>query len=206
MRLGAGIGGAGHNFGASPAYRFDGSAMALDPDDISRLYRAHAADLLRFFARRTLQPEVAVDLVGETFAQAFADRAGFRGREDREALGWIFGIARHELSEYFRRGAVERHALARLGVQRGPLTDSDYERVEELASLGSLRAALAESLSELSLDQRQALRLRIVDERSYAELAGTLGITEQTARARVSRALRTLTKSIEQLEGTPDHA
>jgi RNA polymerase sigma-70 factor (ECF subfamily) len=180
--------------------------MALDPDDISRLYRAHAADLLRFFARRTLQPEVAVDLVGETFAQAFADRAGFRGREDREALGWIFGIARHELSEYFRRGAVERHALARLGVQRGPLTDSDYERVEELASLGSLRAALAESLSELSLDQRQALRLRIVDERSYAELAGTLGITEQTARARVSRALRTLTKSIEQLEGTPDHA
>jgi RNA polymerase sigma-70 factor, ECF subfamily len=180
--------------------------MALDPDDISRLYRAYAADLLRFFARRTLQPEVAVDLVGETFAQAFADRARFRGREDREALGWIFGIARHELSEYFRRGVVERHALARLDVERAPLTDRDYERVEELASLGSLRAALAKSLSELSLDQRQALQLRIVNERSYAEMARTLGITEQTARARVSRALRTLTKSIEQLEGTPDRA
>ena len=58
--------------------------MALDPDDLARLYRAHAADLLRFFARRTLQPEVAVDLVGETFARAFANRARYRGREDRE--------------------------------------------------------------------------------------------------------------------------
>ena len=180
--------------------------MALNPDDISRLYCGHAADLLRFFARRTLQPEVAVDLVAETFAQAFADRARFRGREDREALAWIFGIARHELSEYFRQGVVERRALARLGVQLTPLTDTDYERIHELASLGSLRAALAESLADLSLDQRQALQLRIVEERSYAELASTLEISEQTARARVSRALRTLAKAIEHLEGTPDHA
>ena len=48
--------------------------MALDSRDISRLYAAHAEAILRFFVRRTLQPEVAVDLVGETFAQAFADR------------------------------------------------------------------------------------------------------------------------------------
>lgn len=179
--------------------------MALNSDDISRLYRAHAAELLRFFARRTLQPEVAVDLVGETFAQAFADRAGFRGGNDREALAWVFGIARHELSEYFRRGVVERRALGRLGVQPRPLTDADYDRVEELASLGSLRAALAESLSDLSRDQRQALQLRIVEERSYVELASRLGITEQTARARVSRALRALARAIERLEEAPNH-
>jgi RNA polymerase sigma-70 factor (ECF subfamily) len=180
--------------------------MALDFDDISRLYAAHAADLLRFFARRTLQPEVAVDLVAETFAQAFADRGRFRGREDREALAWIFGIARHELSDYFRHGVVERRALARLGVQVGPLTDVDFERIDEIVSLRSMRAALAEALASLSAQQRQALQLRIVEERSYAELASTLGITEQTARARVSRALRVLAKATNQLEGTPDYA
>src|ERR1039458_8093742 len=84
--------------------------MALDLDDIDRLYRGHAAYLLRFFVQRTMQPEVAVDLVGETFAQAFADRAKFRGRGDGEALAWVFGIARHELSDYFRRGVVERRS------------------------------------------------------------------------------------------------
>lgn len=179
--------------------------MALDADDLARLYRAHATELLRFFVRRTLQPEVAVDLVGETFAQAFAKRARYRGRDDREALGWIYGIARLELRMYFRRGVVERRALQRLGVERPALTEADYERIEELASVASQRAALVEDLAGLSLEQRQALKLRIVEERPYEEIAGALGITEQTARARVSRALRALARSAERREGNPDY-
>jgi RNA polymerase sigma-70 factor (ECF subfamily) len=180
--------------------------MALDPDDISRLYEAHAAELLRFVARRTLQAEVAVDLVAETFAQAFADRAGFRGHSDGEALAWIFGIARHQLSSYFRRGTVERRALVKLGLQLPTLSDLDYERVEELAGLQAQRAAVAEALGDLSADQRKALHLRVVEERSYAELASSLGITEQTARSRVSRALHALAEATAQPEGSPDHA
>jgi RNA polymerase sigma-70 factor (ECF subfamily) len=107
---------------------------------------------------------------------------------------------------YFRRGVVERRALTRLGVERGPLADIDYERIEDLASLRSHQAALAEGLASLSIEQREALQLRIVEERSYAELASTLGITEQTARARVSRALRALAKATDHLEGTPGYA
>jgi len=180
--------------------------MALDPDDLARLYRAHAGDLLRFFVRRTLQAEVAVDLVGETFAQAFARRARYRGHDDREALGWIYGIARLELRMYFRRGVVERRALQRLGVERAPLTDVDYERIEELASLAAQRAVVAEGVASLSLEQRRVLQLRIVEERPYGEIAGALGITEQTARARVSRALRALQRAAERREGKPDYA
>jgi RNA polymerase sigma factor (sigma-70 family) len=180
--------------------------MALDADDVDRLYRAHATELLRFFVRRTLQPEVAVDLVGETFAVAFARRARYRGHDDREALGWIYGIARHELSDYFRRGVVERRALQRLGVERAPLTQTDYERIEDLASVASHRAALMEDLAALSLEQRQAVQLRIVEERPYDEIAGALGITEQTARARVSRALRALHRAAERREGSPNYA
>jgi RNA polymerase sigma factor (sigma-70 family) len=180
--------------------------MGLDPDDISRLYEAHAADLLRFFARRTLQADVAVDLVAETFCQAFTARAGFRGAGDSEALAWIFGIARHQLSGYFRRGSVERRALARLGLELPSMSDLDYERVEDLAGLQSERAAVAHALSDLTVEQREALQLRVVQERSYAELASSLGITEQTARSRVSRALRALAEATAQPEGSPDHA
>jgi RNA polymerase sigma factor (sigma-70 family) len=140
------------------------------------------------------------------FAQAFADRERFRGGGDREALAWLFGIARHLLGKYYRRGVVEHRAVSRLGVELVAFTDADYERVEELAGLQSQRVALAEGLAELSVEHRDALRMRIVEERSYAELASTLGISEQTARARVSRALRMLTKVIERVEGSPDHA
>ena len=147
--------------------------MTLEPNDVARIYETHAVDLLRFFARRTLQADVAIDLVAETFAQAFAHRGQFRGGGDQEALAWVFGIARHELSGYFRRGAVERRALAKLGLEVPALIDADYERVEELADLRGQRAALGEALATLSLEHREALRLRVVHERPYPEIART---------------------------------
>jgi len=180
--------------------------MTLEPDDLSRLYETHAVDLLRFFARQTLQVEVAIDLVAETFARAFEHRGQFRGRDEHEALAWVFGIARHELSGYFRRGAVERRALAKLGLEVPPLVDADYERVEELADLHEQRSAIGDALAKLSFDHREALRLRVVEDHTYPEIARTLGISEATARARVSRALRALSNATSRLEGSAEHA
>ena len=47
-------------------------------------------------------------------------------------------------------------------------------------------------MSELPVRHRAAVRLRVLEERTYAETASTLQISEQTARAHVSRALRRL--------------
>src|SRR5262249_19551660 len=49
-----------------------------DPAAFVELYRRHAEDLLRYFARRTLDPEAAAELTAETFAEAFASRARYR--------------------------------------------------------------------------------------------------------------------------------
>ena len=166
--------------------------MPLDAHDISELYRLHARDLLVFFTRRVYDPEVALDLVAETFAAAFAVRVQFRGTKREQAIGWLYGIAHHQLGRYFRRGAVERRALARLGVEVPAMTEAEYERVIELTGLDQLRGRLAAALAELPLDQRRAIELRVIDERPYAEIADEMDISEQVARARVSRGLRAL--------------
>ncbi len=49
-------------------------ASRTDPEAFTALYRRHAEALLRFFARRTLDPEAAAELTAETFAQAFASK------------------------------------------------------------------------------------------------------------------------------------
>jgi carbamoyl-phosphate synthase large subunit len=46
-------------------------ASRADPATFVELYRRHAEDLLRYFARRTLDPEAAAELTAETFAEAF---------------------------------------------------------------------------------------------------------------------------------------
>jgi RNA polymerase sigma-70 factor (ECF subfamily) len=140
--------------------------------------------------RRTFDVEVARDLAAETFAQAFEHRGRFRGRTDPEAAAWLYGIARHQLSHYARKGVIQRRAVERLGIELPSVSDADQERLVELAGLAHLRKTVADAFANLPPDQREALRLRVIDEHAYREVAATLGVSEETARARVSRALR----------------
>lgn len=166
--------------------------MPLTADDIAALYDAHARAFVAYFARRVLDPEAAVDLTAETFAAAFVNRDQFRGAPGDEAIGWIYGIARNQVAMYFRAGAVERRAVAKLGVERPMLTDPEFDRIEELAELAELRRRVAAEVDALPAEHAEPLRLRIVEELGYDEVAARLGISEQTARARVSRSLRAL--------------
>jgi RNA polymerase sigma factor (sigma-70 family) len=171
--------------------------MPLDADDIARLYGTHARSLVAYFARRTFDAQAATELMAETFAEAVADRRKFRGTTDEEAGAWLYGIARHQLSGWYRRAGVERRALARLGLDPPGLTDDEYERIEELSGLAELRAQVAEAIERLTGDHRTALQLRVIEERPYSEIAATLGVDEQAARARVSRALRGLAADLD---------
>ncbi|PTL59034.1 hypothetical protein C7Y72_04915 [Paraconexibacter algicola] len=175
----------------------------LGPSTFRELWTAHAEPLLRFFARRTMDPEASMDLVAETFAAAFTGRRRFRGRTREEEAAYLHGIARRQLLHWYRHAAVQRRATRRLGVQRPAMDDESYARVEELVHSAPERAAVRAALLALSDAQQQVLRLRVVEERDYAEIAAVLGVTEQTARARVSRALRALDGALVAAEGRP---
>ena len=161
------------------------------------LYERHSKPLLVFFVRRVYQAEVALDLTAETFAQAFASRRRFRGRSQGEQAAWLYAIARHQLNHYLRRGRIERRALTRLGISVPAFSDDESSRLDEAADLPELRSAIADGLAQLSTNHRAALELRIVRELPYPEVARRLGVSEQTARARVSRGLRALAGALE---------
>jgi RNA polymerase sigma factor (sigma-70 family) len=177
-----------------------------DADAFAALYDREARTVLVFIARRTLDPELALDLTAETFAQAFRGRRAFRGGTEMEERAWLFTIARRQISRYHRRGTVERRALEALGAQVPEAHEDDLREIEEAAGLDGLRAALGDELARLSHDQRAALQLRVVEERSYPEVADALGVSEQTARARVSRGLRALARALEPRLATGEDA
>jgi len=56
---------------------------------------------------------------------------------------------------------------------------------------------VASSFDSLPAGQRTALELRVLQDRSYEEVARELHCSEQTARARVSRGLRALSSLLE---------
>jgi RNA polymerase sigma factor (sigma-70 family) len=170
-----------------------------DAEAFSELYRREGEPVLIFLTRRTWDGETALELTAETFAVALGAwrKLGALGPEQQRA--WLFTVARRQLSRYLRRAKVERRAVQRLGMQLPQVEHDDLLLIERRAGLPELRRAVELELARLSSAQRDALRLRVVEERSYEEISIALGVSEQTARARVSRGLRALARALEPL-------
>ena len=171
--------------------------MTLEPADLTRLYERTARPLLVFFQRRVDDPEVAVDLMSDCFTIALERRDQFRGEGDDALSGWLWSIAQSVLREYERRDQSARRWARRLGRERRALTDKEIERIEELASSQSIRNAVVRSLDRLPAEQREAVRLRVVEGLSYSQIAARLELTPSGTRTRVTRAMRHLRGMLE---------
>lgn len=159
----------------------------------SELYRAYLPLVLRWCLRATGDRELAADLSSEVFAQALI-------RCDRydPAVGsvgaWLLGIAANKLRESRRRNRIEDSARRRLGIEPAVFADADLELVDELVGMDERLQSL---IATLPVEQREALLAKVVEERSYAEIAERLECSKALVRQRVSRGLRTLRSGLE---------
>jgi RNA polymerase sigma factor (sigma-70 family) len=168
-----------------------------DPRAFGDVYVDYHEQVLRYFARRTFDPETAFDLMAETFAELFAHIDEFRGQTEEQGRAWMWTVARHQLYRWRERGTVEKRSLQRLGVPVASLGPAEYERIEDLADLQRLRPQLLQALDQLAEEQREALCLRVLEHLEYDDIAARCGTTPQVVRARVSRGLRQLAKVLE---------
>jgi RNA polymerase sigma factor (sigma-70 family) len=158
------------------------------------VYRRNHAVVLAFLARRVKQPELAADLLAETFASLLE-----LSRDPQRALpplpvAWLLVTARNLVIDSYRRGTVDDRARRRLAMEPVVLDDRDLERVAEISAELDLKQELA---SRLDPDQLQALQARVLDEREYADIAAELKCSESVIRKRVSRALGVLRNAME---------
>src|SRR5215469_16819736 len=120
-------------------------ASREDPGAFRELYDRWAENMLAYFYRRVLDPEVAADLLAETFAVAFERRGRFRDI-GRPGGAWLYGIASKELAHFFRRRRVERRAVHRLGIAVPVLDDESIARIDALVDADQHRRALEVAL------------------------------------------------------------
>jgi RNA polymerase sigma factor (sigma-70 family) len=174
-------------------------AAREDLEAFEHVYDEYADRVLAYLACRTLDPEVAFDLMAETFAEAFDHIGAFRGTTDEEGRAWLYTIAKHLLMRWRKLGELERRKMNELGISFRDLGPEEFERIETLADLQRLKPVLDRALRRLSDDQRRVLQLRIIEERSYEEIAAELGSSNVAVRHHASRALRQLAVTLGQL-------
>jgi RNA polymerase sigma factor (sigma-70 family) len=158
------------------------------------LYRTYLPLVLRWCLRATGDRELAADLSSEVFAQALV-RCDRYDREVGRVGAWLLGIAANKLRESTRRRRIENSARRKLGLEPVAFTDADLELVDEVASMDE---RLQELIEQLPVEQRTAVVARIIDERSYEEIAAELQCSKSVVRQRVSRGLRALRSDMEE--------
>jgi RNA polymerase sigma factor (sigma-70 family) len=172
----------------------DAELLADDgADSFAEFYRRHARRVAGYLMRSTGDAEVAADLTAETFAAALIARSRYRP-ERGEPVGWLLGIAGHKLNDWRRRGYTEDRARRRLRMERVELADADIAELEHL----STEVTVVDLVDQLPPEQSAALRARVLQGRSYAEIAGSDQVSEAAIRQRVSRALAGLRRRMEE--------
>jgi RNA polymerase sigma factor (sigma-70 family) len=132
----------------------------------------------------------AEDLTSQTFITAFENLP--RLRDPLKFTPWVFKIARNKASDFFRIS------------QRRPITDFD----EELDQTNTMGEALSQTdwdrlrdleclISRLSPLEQEYLRLRIVAELPFAEIASILNEPETRLKKKYYRLLERLQAQVE---------
>lgn len=177
----------------------DGELLARtasgDANAFGVFYDRFEAEVLAFFYRATHRAELAADLTAEVFAAALRSAGNF-STELGPARGWLFGIARHELADAWRRGRVEDQARRLLEIEVLVLSEAALQRIEQLGG-GTDAGPALELLEALPAEQRDAIRGRVLEDRDYRELAAALQCSPSVVRQRVSRGLRSLRSRME---------
>jgi RNA polymerase sigma factor (sigma-70 family) len=165
------------------------AARRGDPESFGAFFREHHAVVMAFLARRVDEPEVAADLLAETFASLLTVVRDRRRELPKSPVGWLLVTARNLLIDRHRHGIVVEAARRQLQLAPVALDDRDIELILEA---GQSEELLGRVYELLPVEQADALTARVVDELDYGVIALRTNTSEAVVRKRVSRALATL--------------
>ncbi|MEO1653595.1 MAG: RNA polymerase sigma factor [Bacteroidota bacterium] len=156
-------------------------------DQLGLLFERYHLKLYNFFLRTTCDKELSQDLTQNVFERILKYKKSYK--EGASFKSWFYRIARNVKIDHFKK-------------QKMPMTsmeESLTERSLELSSSGGQDLEkkervqiLYQSLNQLPAEKREILVLSQLEELEYKEIARIFDITENSARVKVHRALKSL--------------
>jgi len=139
-------------------------------------YREHVAEIYQYALAVLGNSADAEDVTQQTFLNAY--RAFQRGERPKKGHNWLIKIAHNVCRMRWRQAGrrPQEVPLERAGEPAAP--DDERPSLDEVLS----------ALAKLPFNQRAAIVMREVEDRSYAEIAEVLGVTVPAVEALLFRA------------------
>ena len=167
-------------------------AAGGDEDAFAQLVGLHEKKVYGLALRMCGNPEDAADAAQEAFLAAWKGLPRFRG--EAGFYTWLYRLTSNAAIDHLRRVKRQRGEVSLDGGGPGLDAVDDAPSPQAQAEETELREAVAEGLSMLSEDHRQALLLRELRGLSYEEIASELRVDLGTVKSRISRARGSLRK------------
>jgi RNA polymerase sigma-70 factor (ECF subfamily) len=159
-------------------------------EDFEILVRRHETRLFALAWRMLHNRADAEDAVQETFVKAYRSLKRFRG--EARFSTWLYRIALNHILNMLRKASRLRGADLDLERMESPRRPTTASREKEL------QVAVASAVDELPPRQRAIFHMRYEEERSHAEIAEILGISEGASKASYHHAVTKLRKSLKE--------
>jgi RNA polymerase sigma-70 factor (ECF subfamily) len=168
----------------------------LATEGFARFYEVYHPRILRYHQYHVRDTQLAGDLTADTFANAFRYRDRFRGTTMQQESAWLWVIARNERRRRLRSRLVEAAVRHRLEAGRNESQEEEFDRIDEIDAALQTVGDVNDSLDRLTPKQSQAIRMRVIEELDYGEIAACVGVREVIVRKRVSAGLRQLRREL----------
>jgi RNA polymerase sigma-70 factor (ECF subfamily) len=163
---------------------------ALSQQEVGALHAAHRAELERYLLGLVRDAALADDCLQATFAKLLE-----RGHETQPATrrAWLFRVAFQEAMLARRRSATTDRILQKAAWSQCREPAGPDARLLERETVREV----AEALECLPPEQRQVVRMRMYEEKTFAVIAQELGIPLGTALGRMRSALVKLREAVD---------
>lgn len=160
----------------------------------SRDLRRHYREIYRYVRRRSRSDPDAEDVTQDVFADAARALATFQPGEG-PPIAWLYAVARRRLIDQARRHARRHEVSGEPALEL--VADPPAEYGPDVAE------ALRSGIERLPRLQQEVVLMKLVQGRSFAEIASALDAGEGACRMRFLRGLEQLRAFLEEEEVTP---
>lgn len=156
-----------------------------DDEAFRLIFERYARAIFRFIYGMAGQWEVAEELTQETFMGAYKNIGSLR--DDTKLSAWLYGIARNVTHNSFRshRAGLDR-SIDEISI--GEQTENDQVAPDHQLLNKERHQAILSALSMLDEDKRLAFTLKVLQQKSYQEIAEITGYSIPKLKTDVHRA------------------
>lgn len=167
-------------------------AACDNPAAFAPLYDRYVRGLYKYLLGKTGNLAEAEDLTSQTFLSALEGLPGYQDHGNFRA--WLFGIARNKWVDFYRKS--KRHVSP--GDCLLVSTESDF--LQEVIQ-GEKSQVLAGLIQNLSESETELLRLRLVADLEFHEIAVVQSKSEAAVKQAYYRLIERMKKDMEQIYG-----